>query len=77
MTVEHMRTEVSKAYNSPKWKYRVEHMEDRQVIAIYKDMAAKGRFGNNKKKKEPGIKRAEQLTIFDELCKPQQEQAPL
>ena len=42
-------------------------MPDNQVVAIYKNMSRTDRFTKHKrlKKKEPGVIKAVQLTIFD------------
>lgn len=68
MTVERMREALLVAYSGDKWKRKVWSMPDNQVIAVYKSM--KSRDGRIKptpgrKKLEPGIKRAVQISIFD------------
>ena len=67
MTIERMREHVSKVYPSPRWEEKVRNMPDIQVIAVYKDMQHYDRLKPKKsiKKKEPGIKKAVQLSIFD------------
>ena len=67
MTVERMRTNLCKVYPSPKWRLRVMAMDDDRVIAIYKSMLEGGRLEPKKsrKPKEPGVRRAVQLSIFD------------
>lgn len=67
MTVERMRENLSKVYPSPNWRLRVNAMDDRRVIAIYRSMLERGGLKPKKshKKKEPGIRKAIQLSIFD------------
>ena len=70
MTVEQMRNALSQVYSGPTWRLRVNGMDDRQVVAIYRCMQAEGRLHPHKRKrKEPGIKRCEQITIWDILDK--------
>ena len=69
MTVDKMRCKVAEAYGGPTWQYRVKSMDDRQIIAIYKDMCERGVF---EKKSKPENKlhkpeKCEQLTIWDLL----------
>lgn len=68
MTVEGMREALLVAYSGDKWKRKVWSMPDNQVIAVYKSI--KGRYGKvrgapGRKKMEPGIRKARQLSIFD------------
>lgn len=66
MTTEAMRTRLAEVYPGPKWRMRLMQMPERQIIAIYKNMSRTGRLEKKrKKKKEPGVIRAVQLTIFD------------
>ena len=67
MTVDQMREKIIRVYAGPTWRYRVQAMEDRQVIAIYHHMIEDGVFDKmgKKKKKDPVL--CEQLTIFDLL----------
>ena len=51
MEVEQMRCLISKVYEGPKWKDKVRHMPDNQVIAVYYKFAQNGKF--DKKKKKP------------------------
>ena len=60
MTVEAMRDYISKMYKSDKWQRRVRLMEDRQVIAIYKTMKARGQEPPKK-----GKPQYEQLNFLD------------
>lgn len=67
MTTDQMRCRLEKAYPGPKWRLKVMEMPENQVIAVYKSMAETDRFTKKKrlKKKEPGVIKAIQLTIFD------------
>jgi len=66
MTTDQMRSRLEKAYPGPRWRLRVMEMPDNQVVAIYKSMSETDRFTKKKRlKKEPGIAKAVQLTIFD------------
>ena len=67
MTVKQMREALTYVYGGPLWQIRIKEMDDRQVIAIYSDMERSGRLEgkNQKKKMEPGIRKARQITIFD------------
>lgn len=65
MTIDQMRNALAQVYSGPTWRLRVSGMDDRQVIAIYKSMEREGRLEKKKLKKEPGIKKCEQLSIFD------------
>lgn len=64
MTVEQMRNDISKVYDSWKWRNRVEGMPNAQVIAIYKSMQSSGKLysHNERKKHSPSYR---QMTIFD------------
>ena len=70
MTIENMREHVINAYPGPFWKLKVQKMDDRQVIAIYKSMIEEKRLDKYLQKKyfkhsaEP---KCEQITIFDLL----------
>ena len=68
MSVEKMRAALAEVYNGNIWRIRVNGMDDRQVVAVYKSMKAEGRLKKHPtiKKKEPGIRKAVQLSIFDE-----------
>lgn len=68
MTVEQMREKIIHVYAGPTWRFRVQGMEDRQVIAIYKHMCEDGVFERKpKQKKKTNTLHEEQLTIFDLL----------
>lgn len=69
MTTDQMRNALIQAYPGPIWKKKVIAMEDRQVVAIYKTMERTDRLVKRKpkRKKEPGIKYCEQITIWDIL----------
>lgn len=71
MKVEEMREKIIHVYAGPTWRYRVQGMEDRQVIAIYRHMVEDGIFDkiekDNKRKKKTSTLHEEQLTIFDLL----------
>ncbi len=65
MNVEKMRSALAEVYSSPKWRLRLQQMPDRQIVAIYKNMESRGNLRKHPKKKEPGVTKATQLTIFD------------
>ena len=68
MTVDQMRERITTVYGGPRWRLRVQEMDDRQIIAIYKDMERNGRFDKIKKQKHNKTDAlCEQLTIFDFL----------
>lgn len=68
MTIDQMRNALISAYPGPKWKLKVQEMDNRQVVAIYKNMEQTDRLTKKPRlKKEPGIKYCEQLTIWDIL----------
>lgn len=81
MTVNQMREAISKVYSGRKWKARVAHMDDGQVLAIYQDFMRKGKFDicrnqkppiRPKKEKPKQITHyeaysGEQISIFDQL----------
>ena len=68
MTVDQMRNALIEAYPGPLWALKVKNMENRQVIAIYKNLKTKGKLYKHKWKslKEPKIQ-YEQLNMFDLL----------
>lgn len=66
MTVDAMRCRLAEVYPGPKWRLRVMQMPERQVIAIYKNLSRNDKLDKKpKKKKEPGVIKVVQLTIFD------------
>jgi hypothetical protein len=67
MTTDQMRCRLAEAYPGPKWRLKCMQMPDRQVIAIFKSVnnRPRSKLNSKKPKKEPGIKKAIQLTIFD------------
>ena len=72
MTVEKMRARIIEVYAGPKWRCRVQEMDNRQVIAVYKRMEEDGLFEKmakerERKRKQKGEPRCEQMTIFDLL----------
>lgn len=70
MTTDQMRCALAEVYPGPKWRLRVMGMHERQVVAIYKNMSRTDRLKKRKKKhNEPGVKKVEQLNIFDLLAK--------
>ena len=44
ISVNDMRFLISQVYKGNKWKYRVDHMSDRQVMAIYFSFCENGKF---------------------------------
>lgn len=67
MTADKMRNALMEVYSGPLWRMRVSGMDDKQVVAIYKSMEREGRLTRHKSKKEPGIKKAEQITMWEML----------
>ena len=66
MTVDQMREGLIAAYSGDRWKRKVWSMRDEQVIAVYKSVRSRGvKRKDGRKKMEPGIKRAVQISIFD------------
>ena len=64
MKVEDMRNAIRNVYSGPAWQFRVSTMDERQVIAIYRDMLKRGIFDRHEKAqkmKEEGV----QMTIWD------------
>lgn len=51
ISVDDMRFLVSQVYRGDKWKYKVKHMTDRQVIALYFSFCEKGKFDKKPEKK--------------------------
>ena len=64
ISVDDMRFLVSQVYRGAKWKYKVKHMTDRQVIALYFSFCEKGKFD---KKPKPAVspKRIEVKPVED------------
>jgi proline dehydrogenase len=54
MTVEAMRDQLMHVYHGPTWRKRVKEMDDRQVIAIFRDMVETGRLKDYRKKENCG-----------------------
>ena len=69
MTIEQMRTEITKAYPGPNWRLSVQGMPNRQVIAVYKRFLETDQFRKARKKKKDLGPPCEQMTIFDLLEK--------
>lgn len=66
MTVDQMREGLIAAYSGDRWKRKVWSMRDEQVIAVYKSVRSRGvKRKDSRKKMEPGVKRAVQLTVWD------------
>ena len=65
LSVDDMRFLISQVYRGDKWKYKVKHMTNQQVIAIYLSFCEKGKF--NKKPKGPECcgKRVEVTPVDD------------
>lgn len=68
MTTEKMRAEIEKVYAGPTWRLRVQAMDDRQVVAIYRSMKEEGRLGKNREgfRTKPDDN-SQQITIWDIL----------
>lgn len=62
MTPDQMRNVLNEIY--PGWGPKLVLMENRRVVAIYKDMERKGRL-KKKSRNEPGIVKCRQMTIWD------------
>lgn len=60
MTVDRMRTEISKVY-SGQWINRVNRMSDSQVMAVYYSFLEKGKFDELKRRERAEGK---QLSMF-------------
>ena len=81
MNVENMRQAVISVYAGPAWRMRVQEMEDRQVIAIFKSMVEEGRLNKSgkllmrpsqPKRSNPLLKEQDdsiQMTIWDYMDK--------
>lgn len=67
MTTEQMRSRLADLYPGPKWKLKCQTMPDRQVVAIFKSLTERDFLKQKKlkKKNEPGVMEAVQLSIFD------------
>lgn len=66
MKVEKMRCALAEVFPGPKWRLKCQMMPDRQVIAIYKNLSQSDKlYAHKKMKKEPGVKKAVQVTMFD------------
>lgn len=70
VTVDKMRCALAEVYpETSTWRMRLQQMPDRQVIAIYKNMSQNDKLyahkKMNKKKREPGVKKAVQITMID------------
>lgn len=65
VSVNDMRFIISQVYKGDKWKYKVEHMTDRQVMAIYFSFCERGEF--DKKQEKPACcgKRIEVSPVDD------------
>lgn len=55
ISVDDMRYLVSQVYKGNKWKYKVKHMTDRQIIALYFSFCEKGKFDKKPEKVSPKI----------------------
>lgn len=44
MNVEYMRTKVMSAYPGGKWAYKVQHMPESQVLAVFLNLKERGAF---------------------------------
>lgn len=42
MSVANMRDIIRKVYNTDTWRYKVDHMKDGQVIAVYYSFLRRG-----------------------------------
>lgn len=53
MTVQEMKYEIRKVYDTATWKYKVDHMYDDQIIAIYHNFNERGVLGKVLRKERP------------------------
>ena len=68
MTTEKMRAAIEQVYAGPTWRLRVQAMDDRQVVAIYKSMKEEGRLDSSKEGSRTKLKdNSQQITIWDIL----------
>lgn len=67
MNVEYMRSQISKVYDGPRWKARVNLMPDNQVIAIYYSFLRTGKFDKKEVKKLMSKPEEIQISIWDIL----------
>lgn len=68
MTTEKMRAAIERVYAGPTWRLRVQAMDDRQVVAIYKSMKEEGRLDSSKEGSRTKLKdNSQQMTIWDIL----------
>ena len=68
MKIEDMREAIKSVYSGPAWMYRVDAMDERQVVAVYNDFLERNMFEKAKKArkmKEEG----HQITIWEYLMK--------
>ena len=63
MSIEQMRSRISKVYDSFRWRNRVTKMPDNQVIAIYHKFKESGKF-DKPDRRLPG-ERYHQMTLFE------------
>ncbi len=81
MTINEMRERIAAVYSGHKWKVKVQRMDEGQVIAVFNDFLARGKFdrpANQKvpqrppKKEKPRARTpyeqysGKQISIFDE-----------
>lgn len=64
MEVYQMREMIKKVYPTETWYNKVNHMPDKQVMAIYFSMKASGKLDKPKKKTKE-TEEFKQMTIFD------------
>ena len=62
MSVDQMRSEISRVYDSWNWRERVKRMSDAQVKAIYFRMLNDGTLEKSKERRRSA---GRQMTIFD------------
>lgn len=67
MEVYQMREKIKKVYPTETWHYKVNHMPDKQVMAIYFSMKESGKLDKPKKKAKETKETEEfkQMTIFN------------
>lgn len=67
MTVQFMRAEIGKVYNSQKWRNRVSAMPANQVIAVYNRMRENGTIEYAKERRARELEDAKyhQVTMFE------------
>ena len=65
MTTAEMREKLADRFPGPRWKEKVNHMRDNQVVAIYKNLERTGRLERKPVKRiVPDIYEPYQINMF-------------